>query len=58
MPVIHVELWEGRPQSVRDALAEELTAVVLKHLPIPPEAVTLIFTEVPKADWYVAGKPS
>ena len=43
---------------MRDALAEELTAVVLKHLPIPPEAVTLIFTEVPKADWYVAGKPS
>ena len=58
MPVIHVELWEGRPKEVRDALAADITAVTLKHLAVPPEALTLIVTEVPKADWYVAGKPS
>jgi 4-oxalocrotonate tautomerase len=58
MPVIHVELWEGRPQAVRDALAADISAAVVKHLEIPPEYLTLIFTEVAKSDWYVGGKPS
>ena len=58
MPVIHVELWEGRPTAVRDAIAEDITASVVKHLGIPPEHTTIIFTEVAKADWYTGGKPS
>ena len=41
MPVIHVELWEGRPTAVRDAIAEDITASVVKHLGVLPEATLL-----------------
>ena len=58
MPVIHVELWKGKPPEARNALAEAITAAAVKHREIPPEVVTIIFNEIEKPDWYIAGKPS
>lgn len=55
MPVVTVEMWEGRSVEQKKQLAEGITSVMTK-LGIPAEAVTVIFRDIPKHNWATAGK--
>lgn len=55
MPVIHVEMWQGRTLAQKQELARAITDAVVKVANTTPEATIVIFNEVPKENWAQAG---
>lgn len=55
MPVVIVEMWEGRTLEQKKKLAEGITSV-MTNLGIPASAVQIIIKDNPKYNWAVAGK--
>jgi len=55
MPVVIVEMWEGRTVEQKKQLAEGITASFAK-IGTPPEAVHIIMKDSPKHNWATAGK--
>jgi 4-oxalocrotonate tautomerase len=55
MPIVNVQLIEGRSAELREQLIAQLTATVLDVLDVPAQSVRVILTEVPAAHWGVAG---
>jgi 4-oxalocrotonate tautomerase len=55
MPTIHVELFEGRTVELKRALAQELTAAVVRVLGGSPDGVDVIFQDVARHDWATGG---
>ncbi|ARF13642.1 4-oxalocrotonate tautomerase [Sporosarcina sp. P18a] len=56
MPLIHVEMIEGRPEEKVSELIRNITEVVSSTLDAPKEAVRVIVSEVPSTHWGVAGQ--
>jgi 4-oxalocrotonate tautomerase len=57
MPVVHVHIWKGMPESKIKEIIEGITAV-FTNMAIPKEAVEVIIHEVPKSHWGIDGKPA
>ena len=55
MPVVIVEMWEGRTIEQKKRLVEGITSV-MTGMGIPAEAVQIIIKDVPKHNWAIAGK--
>ena len=55
MPVVIVEMWEGRTVAQKKQLVEGITSVIT-DTGVPPEAVHIIIKDNPKHNWAVAGK--
>ena len=55
MPVVIVEMWEGRTIEQKKKLVEGITSVMV-NLGIPPEAVDIIIKDNPKHNWAKGGK--
>lgn len=55
MPLIQVQIMEGRPPQKIDALIKNVTATVSETLDSPKENVRVIVTEVPKTHWGIGG---
>lgn len=55
MPIVHVELYEGRTVDQKRALAKAITKAVSDTEKLAPEATTVIFTDVKKSDWAQGG---
>jgi 4-oxalocrotonate tautomerase len=55
MPVVTVEMWEGRTIEQKKQLVEGITASLVK-IGIPPEAIHIIIRDVPKHNWAHGGK--
>ena len=55
MPVIIVEMWDGRTIDQKKKLAEGITSAFVK-IGTPAEAVHIILKDNPKHNWAVAGK--
>jgi 4-oxalocrotonate tautomerase len=58
MPVIKIDLWEGRTLEQKDDLIKSVTDAAVKSLKISPEQVIVILHEVSKDHWAVAGERS
>ncbi|MGI9487093.1 MAG: 4-oxalocrotonate tautomerase [Geminicoccaceae bacterium] len=56
MPVIRVEMFEGRNAEQKRALVKELTETFVRTARGTPESVQIVLTDVAKDDWAVAGK--
>ena len=56
MPAIHVYLYEGRTENQKRELAQAFTADVQKIVGSPPEATQVLFHDMSKSDWAIAGK--
>jgi 4-oxalocrotonate tautomerase len=56
MPMIRVELFEGRTVEQKRAFAEAVTREAARTLGCEPSAVDIIFVDVRKHDWATAGK--
>ena len=56
MPIIRVEMFAGRSRETKRSLAKELTDSFVRVCGGKPEAVTILFEDVAKEDWSIAGE--
>jgi len=55
MPVVVVEMWEGRTVEQKRQLVEGITAAFTR-IGVPREAVQVIVQDVPKHNWAIGGR--
>ena len=55
MPVLKVSMWSGRTKEQRSKLAKALTDTMVQVAQVPPQAVTILFEELPKEYWATGG---
>lgn len=55
MPVVTVEMWEGRTIEQKKKLVAGITAA-MTDIGIPAEVIQIIIKDVPKHNWATAGK--
>jgi len=57
MPVVIVEMWEGRTLEQKKQLVEGITSSFVK-IGTSPEVVQVILKDNPKRNWAIGGKLS
>lgn len=57
MPIVNIQILQGRPEEKVEELIENITETVAATLDAPHEAVRVIVTEIPKTHWGRAGVP-
>ena len=57
MPIIHVNILEGRSQEKIEQLITNVTNTVAETLDAPKESVRVLVVEVQKTHWGVGGIP-
>lgn len=55
MPTLRVEMFAGRTLEQKRALARELTEATVRALGVPATAVEVLFYDIERHDWAVAG---
>lgn len=55
MPVVTVQLWEGRSLEQKRRLVEAITQALVEHAGARPDALHVIIDEIPKENWGLAG---
>ena len=56
MPLVQIGIWAGQSQEVKNRLAGRVTQALTEEIGCPKEAVTILFDEVPKQDWFIGGQ--
>ncbi|MEO6298507.1 MAG: 4-oxalocrotonate tautomerase [Paracoccaceae bacterium] len=56
MPVIRIEMFEGRTVEQKRACAEAVTKAFCDTCAGTPQSVTIIFSDVAKSDWASSGR--
>lgn len=56
MPIIHIQVMEGRSEEVIEKLIENVTATVGETLNAPKENIRVLVTEVKKTHWGIGGR--
>ena len=56
MPIIHMDILEGRTQEQIKQMVEKVTKAVCETLNAPPEAVIITINHMKKDEFAVAGK--
>ena len=56
MPVVIVEMWEGRTVEQKRRLVEAITAAMVEHARANPAHLHVIIHETPRASWGREGK--
>ena len=56
MPVITVEMFEGRTRQQRADFAREVTKLAVEVLKAPLDHTWIVFKEHPKSYWAMGGK--
>jgi 4-oxalocrotonate tautomerase len=57
MPIITVQILEGRPKEKVAELIHNVTMTVSETLDAPIENIRVLVTEIPKTHWGKAGEP-
>ncbi len=55
LPLVNIQIMEGRSQEKIDALMKNVTDTVSETLGAPKENVRVIVTEIPKTHWGIGG---
>ncbi|MBU0600789.1 MAG: 4-oxalocrotonate tautomerase [Gammaproteobacteria bacterium] len=55
MPFVQVHLLEGRTEEQKRAVIDKVTQALVEAVGAPKEAVRVLITEVPKANWGIGG---
>ena len=55
MPIVTVEMWEGRTIEQKKKLVKGITSVIT-DMGVRPEGVTILIKDVPKHNWARGGK--
>lgn len=56
MPVVKIDLWEGRDSETKRKLIQSVSKAVSESLGIPVEHVQVIMNNVSKEDWGLNGE--
>ncbi len=56
MPVVHVFMLEGRTEEQKTKFIAEVSLAAERTVNAKPESVRVIITDVPKANFGIAGK--
>lgn len=56
MPIIRIEMLEGRSPERKQALIQKVTAAVVESLEVKPEQVRVLLYELPPEHWAVGGQ--
>lgn len=56
MPVVTVQMYEGRTVEQKRELVAAITEAVVKHAKTTAEATQVVIVDVPKHNWAHAGK--
>jgi 4-oxalocrotonate tautomerase len=56
MPIIRVDLFEGRTRAQKAEAARRFTEIAGEVLGAPPDSVRVLFTDFARSDWSVAGR--
>ncbi|WP_257958718.1 4-oxalocrotonate tautomerase [Bacillus sp. V3-13] len=57
MPIINIQIQEGRPREKIAEIIQNVTNTVSETLDAPKENIRVLVTEIPKTHWGKAGKP-
>jgi 4-oxalocrotonate tautomerase len=55
MPVVTVQLWEGRTVDQKRALVKAITDAMVEHAGANPDALHVVLQEIPRENWGRAG---
>jgi len=55
MPVVIIEMWEGRTVEQKKQLVEGITSAFTK-IGTPPEVLHIVMKDNPKHNWAIGGK--
>jgi 4-oxalocrotonate tautomerase len=55
MPIVRVEMWQGRTKSQKAELARVITEAIVTIGHTTPEATTVIFEDVARENWAIGG---
>ncbi|GBD11728.1 2-hydroxymuconate tautomerase [bacterium HR23] len=56
MPIVRIEMWPGRTKAQKAELARVITEAMVTIAHTTPEAVIVVFEEVPKENWAQGGR--
>lgn len=56
MPIIQVNMMQGRDDDQKERLIAALTEAVVESIGAPRESVRVLINEMPKTHWGIAGK--
>lgn len=56
MPLVTVDIWEGRSIDVKKKLVKEITRVVSEVIGCPESAVEVIIRDIPMHNWGIGGE--
>ncbi|MBU2559282.1 2-hydroxymuconate tautomerase family protein [archaeon] len=57
MPMVTVQMYEGRSDEVKAKMIKEISCVVAETSGAPLEQVWIVLSEVPKKHWGMGGVP-
>lgn len=55
MPIVRIEMWPGRTEAQKAELARVITEALVTIAHTKPEAVIIIFEDIPKENWAQGG---
>lgn len=55
MPVVTIQMWEGRSVEQKRALVRAITEAMVRHAGARPDALHVVLQEIPKENWGRAG---
>lgn len=55
MPVVTIQLWEGRTLEQKRSLVRAVTDAMVEHAEARPDGLHVIIQEVPRENWGRAG---
>ncbi|HXZ90599.1 MAG TPA: 2-hydroxymuconate tautomerase family protein [Candidatus Dormibacteraeota bacterium] len=56
MPVVIVEMWEGRTSEQKEKLIRSITRAFEESIGTKPESLQIIIHDVPKSNWGTKGE--
>ncbi len=56
MPIVRIEMLQGRPPKVKNELIARVTDAVVTTLGVDPEQVRVLLYELPPEHWAVGGQ--
>lgn len=56
MPVVTIEMYEGRTTEQKQALVEAITEAMVEHADAPFDSLDVIIHDIPKENWGRKGK--
>ena len=56
MPILRVEMWNGRTEAQKKELARVLTDAMVNIAHTTPEATIIVFEDIDKQNWAQGGR--